>query len=87
VGILVGWRGRFVKDAAWVVDNGLRVHGLKGVRVADSSVFPKIISTHLQAPVVMVAEKCANMITESWKDHWLWHLENWILILNGGLEL
>jgi choline dehydrogenase-like flavoprotein len=60
--------GEFDKDAPGVVDDELRVHGVKGVRVADASVFPKIISTHLQAAVVMVAEKCADVITENWED-------------------
>ena len=60
--------GEFDKDAPGVVDDELRVYGVKGVRVADASVFPKIISTHLQAAVVMVAEKCADVIMEIWED-------------------
>ena len=49
-----------------VVDDELRVHGVKGLRVADSSIFPQIPATHLQAPVVMVAEKCAELIKATW---------------------
>lgn len=45
-----------------VVDDELRVHGLSNVRVCDTSIFPKITSSHLQAPAVMVAERCANFI-------------------------
>ena len=45
-----------------VVDDRLRVHGVVGLRVADSSIFPQIPATHLQAPAAMVAEKCAKMI-------------------------
>jgi choline dehydrogenase len=60
--------GEFDEVAPGVVDDELRVHGVRGVRVADASVFPKIISTHLQAAVVMVAEKCADIIMESWED-------------------
>ncbi|KAF7855414.1 hypothetical protein EAF04_010157 [Stromatinia cepivora] len=41
-----------------VVDDQLRVHGVKGLRVCDTSIFPQIVSHHLQAPAVMVAEKC-----------------------------
>jgi choline dehydrogenase len=45
-----------------VVDDELRVHGVRGLRVADASVFPSIPATHLQAPAVMVAEKCADFL-------------------------
>ena len=45
-----------------VVDEELRVFGVKGLRVADSSVFPWVLGTHLQAPTVCVAEKCAEML-------------------------
>ncbi|KXN86109.1 Oxygen-dependent choline dehydrogenase [Leucoagaricus sp. SymC.cos] len=45
-----------------VVDDELRVHGISNLRIADCSIFPDILSTHLQAPVVMIAEKCADMI-------------------------
>ena len=51
-------------QAPGVVDDSLRVHGVLNLRVCDTSVFPQIISTHLQAPVVMVAEKCASMIKD-----------------------
>ncbi|KII89426.1 hypothetical protein PLICRDRAFT_53855 [Plicaturopsis crispa FD-325 SS-3] len=44
------------------LDDELRVWGVKGLRVADASAFPDILATHLQAPVVMVAEKCADMM-------------------------
>ncbi|KAI0044364.1 GMC oxidoreductase [Auriscalpium vulgare] len=47
-----------------VVDEKLRVHGVDGLRVADASVFPTIPSTHLQAPAVMVAERCAAFLQE-----------------------
>lgn len=47
-----------------VVDDELRVHGLDGLRVADSSIFPNILATHLQAATVVVAEKCADMLLD-----------------------
>jgi choline dehydrogenase-like flavoprotein len=50
-----------------VVDDELRVHGVSGLRVCDASVFPQIISSHLQAPTVMVAERCAEWIKEGLK--------------------
>ncbi|KAL8638584.1 MAG: hypothetical protein Q9228_004274 [Teloschistes exilis] len=48
--------------APGVVDESLRVHGTSNLRVCDASVFPQILATHLMAPAVMVAEKCASMI-------------------------
>jgi len=45
-----------------VVDNDLVVRGTRNLRVADASVFPTVPACHLQAPVVAVAEKCANMM-------------------------
>ncbi|KAI9643938.1 hypothetical protein NHQ30_007289 [Ciborinia camelliae] len=48
--------------APGVVDDELRVYGVKGLRVCDTSIFPQIVSGHLQAPAVMVAEKCADLI-------------------------
>lgn len=45
-----------------VVDDELRVHGVDGLRVCDASIFPEGIATHTMAPVVAVAEKCADMI-------------------------
>ena len=45
-----------------VVNTELKVHGVRGLRVCDASVFPEIICSHTMAPSVMVAEKCADMI-------------------------
>ncbi|KAJ7485516.1 alcohol oxidase [Mycena latifolia] len=47
---------------AGVVDDKLRVHGIENLRIADCSVIPEMMSTHLQAPAVMIAERCADMI-------------------------
>lgn len=49
--------------ATSVVDAELRVHGIRGLRVVDASVFPNITSGNINAPVMMVAEKAAAMIT------------------------
>ncbi|EMD36672.1 hypothetical protein CERSUDRAFT_73736 [Gelatoporia subvermispora B] len=53
--------------APGVVDDELRVHGVRGLRACDASIFPDVPATHLQAPVVAVAEKCADMIKSVWK--------------------
>ena len=55
--------GADASDGA-VVDARLRVHGIDGLRVADASIFPRITSGNLNAPVIMVGEKASQMILE-----------------------
>ena len=50
-----------------VVDAELRVHGVRGLRVCDASVFPEIVGAHTMAPAVVVAEKCADMVKAAWR--------------------
>lgn len=49
-------------DALAVVDAETRVHGIKGLRVVDSSIFPTIPNGNLNAPTIMVAERAADII-------------------------
>jgi choline dehydrogenase-like flavoprotein len=49
-----------------VVDQRLLVFGFKNLRIADASVFPKVTSAHTMAPVLMVAERCADFIKSAW---------------------
>jgi choline dehydrogenase/4-pyridoxate dehydrogenase len=47
-----------------VVDGELRVIGLDALRVVDASVFPDLIGGNINAAVIMVAEKAADLIRE-----------------------
>jgi len=49
-------------DAMAVVDPQTRVHGIEGLRVVDSSIFPTIPNGNLNAPTIMVAERAADII-------------------------
>ena len=52
-------------DELAVVDDQLRVRGIEGLRVADASIMPEIVSGNTHAACVMIAEKAAELVLNS----------------------
>ncbi len=50
------------QDKMAVVDSDLRVHGIQGLRIADCSIMPEIVSGNTNAPAIMIGEKASDLI-------------------------
>jgi len=55
-------------DSMAVVDPELRVRGVSGLRVIDSSVFPTIPSSNTNAPTIALGERGAEMVLNAWRN-------------------
>ena len=50
------------RDDMAVVDDQLRLHGIGGLRVADASIMPTLVSGNTNAACIMIGEKCADLL-------------------------
>ena len=60
-------------DPYAVVDPELRVYGVDGLRVVDSSVIPRPTCAHTNAPAIMIGEKGADLIKKTWSNVLSYH--------------
>jgi choline dehydrogenase-like flavoprotein len=58
------WRAKVteLKDKEAVLDSSFRVHGVRGLRVVDASVFPTIPGYFISVPTFLISEKAAETI-------------------------
>jgi choline dehydrogenase len=52
-------------DPMAVVDPELRVHGIEGLRVADASIMPTVVSGNTNAAAIMIGEKASDLVRQA----------------------
>ncbi|KAI4495581.1 hypothetical protein M0802_008593 [Mischocyttarus mexicanus] len=57
-----------VTDRMAVVDPKLKVHGIEGLRVADASIMPQVVSGNPVATINMIGERCADFIKQKYME-------------------
>jgi choline dehydrogenase len=60
---------RMGSDAKAVVDERLRVRGVQSLRVADGAIMPTVVSGNTNAAIIMIGEKCADMVLQDARDN------------------
>jgi len=53
------------QDDMSVVDPQLRVYGVEGLRVADASIMPTIVTGNIHTGILMIAEKAADLVKKT----------------------
>jgi choline dehydrogenase len=77
-------------DRSAVVDNRLRVYGVRRLRVVDASIIPVIPAAHTHAPTMMIAEKAVDYIKQDWtQDIYKYHCaqRNNTAVTRGAVRL
>jgi choline dehydrogenase len=59
------------EDKLAVLDNQLRVHGVKNIRVVDASIFPTLPNCNPTSVIIMAAEKVSDLIKKAWEGEGL----------------